>query len=332
MIDRSVRPFRRTAAVVPLVGVLSLTASVAAEIGSFCVHHYSAGIDCTAEPEVRIAALSPVAILEDCATGDPATAEAVFEVWIATAGPNRYDIGLFVALNGGSAISGGECLHDYLEPPLSNAPTYSDANGNGILELHGGPWWNGEPFAPNDDCGDIQGGTEALKTQVSFRFACKDSTLDGTVDFSTCTSWSAGTTSRCSGLSDAYPPAANRCHCNFAETGVPMPGAGRVANLTFARVGAAQLQLSWGASCSVSDDDYAVYEGSLGEFTSHQSVVCTTGGATSVTIPAAPEDTYYLVVPRNAVREGSYGANGAGAERPPSTNACAPQSLEGSCS
>lgn len=317
-----------------MVGSLSLTTSLAAETGSVCVRDYSAGLDCTAS-DVAITALAPVTILEDCASGDPTTAEAVFEVWVSASGANSFDIGLFLALDGGSALSGGNCLHDYLEPPITPSPTFGDADGNGRPDIYNGPWWDGESSSPNDTCGDLLADTDAIRTLVSFRFACTDSTLDGIVDFSTCTSWSAGTQSRCSGLSDAYPPTNSRCGCNVVESGVAMPGAdapsGHVAGLTLERLGSGDLQLSWAASCSPNDTDYAVYEGTLGDFSSHDSVTCSTGGMTSAMIQPAPADSYYLVVPRNSQREGSYGRDSAGAARPPATNACVPQLVQDAC-
>lgn len=108
-------------------------------------------------------------------------------------------------------------------------------------------------------------------------------------------------------------------------------GAGSVPNgqggtsLTVAKAGGGNLSLAWGASCRAGDDDYAVYEGALGDFASHVARACTTSGALGAVLDPAPGDTYYLVVPTRADREGSYGTNSAGAERPPGTNACLPQ-------
>ena len=115
----------------------------------------------------------------------------------------------------------------------------------------------------------------------------------------------------------------------------PVPGAGRIPDgsqapgvpLTVLHAPGAQIQLTWGASCLASDTDYEVYEGSLGAFYSHTMKLCTTGGATTATFMPAPGDSYYLVVPRGGGREGSYGVNSAGAERPPGVPACLPQSI-----
>ena len=322
----------RIVASIVLAGSVGVAPALGADTGSVCVHQYAPGRECTGN-EVRIARIAPVSLVEDCASGDPGTAQAVFRVWVSAGAASQYDIGLFVALDGGSALSGANCLHDYLEPPLETSPAYGDVDGNGRPDLSSGPWWNGEPFDPVDDCGDLEGGTDAIKTLISVRFACADSNLDGIVDFSTCSSWSAGTTSHCTALGGAVPGGNPRCGCNVVETGVPMPGAavasGRVAGLTVARDGSGGLLLAWAASCTATDDDYAVYEGTLGDFTSHASALCSTGGATSATVQPGTGDRYYLVVPRSSQREGSYGTSGGGAERPPATSACVPQLAQG---
>jgi hypothetical protein len=105
------------------------------------------------------------------------------------------------------------------------------------------------------------------------------------------------------------------------------PDGGPVAGspLRVSRLPSGDVQLSWGASCSGSDADYEVYEGTLGNFTSHAPRLCTTSGSTTVTLTPGGDNTYYLVVPRNAVLEGSYGKNSSGAERPQGQNACYPQ-------
>jgi len=92
------------------------------------------------------------------------------------------------------------------------------------------------------------------------------------------------------------------------------------------------LDLFWGASCVSTDSDYAVYEGVLGDFTSHVPVGgnCTTGGATMTTITPGAGDRYYLVVPLGPVAldvEGSYGFASNGAPRTQSLSACAVQAV-----
>jgi hypothetical protein len=106
--------------------------------------------------------------------------------------------------------------------------------------------------------------------------------------------------------------------------------AGRVPALLTVDKSGDDITLQWADSCVATDTDYAVYEGTLGDFTSHVSRVCTTGGATAATLPPAEGLTYYLVVPRNAGHEGSYGKTSDGVERPAAASSCLPQAI-GAC-
>ena len=91
------------------------------------------------------------------------------------------------------------------------------------------------------------------------------------------------------------------------------------------------VTLEWDLSCLASDTDYEVYEGTLGDFTSHAPVMdlCSTGALTTATFTPADVDTYYWVVPANATNEGSYGI-GQGTERPQGSPFCKPRSI-GTC-
>lgn len=106
------------------------------------------------------------------------------------------------------------------------------------------------------------------------------------------------------------------------------PG-GRIVGLTGTKAGAS-ITLNWLPSCSAGDTDYEVYEGLMGSWASHVPVTCSTAGATTATFPPASGNRYYLVVPRNATNEGSYGKNSASVERPVSSSFCVPQVL-GTC-
>jgi len=76
-----------------------------------------------------------------------------------------------------------------------------------------------------------------------------------------------------------------------------------------------------------SDVDYEVYEGDLGFWDTHLPVVCNTNGLLEAVFAAPSESTYYLVVPTNLMREGSYGESQSGLERPPGTSSCVPQTV-----
>ena len=118
-----------------------------------------------------------------------------------------------------------------------------------------------------------------------------------------------------------------------------LPDAGHVPDgglfpgtpLDITDAGGGALRLVWSASCVTTDVDYEVYEGALGSFYSHGPIVCSTQGATAATIVPAPYDTYYLVVPANLRREGSYGLDSSGVERPAGARGCLPQAI-GVCS
>ena len=108
------------------------------------------------------------------------------------------------------------------------------------------------------------------------------------------------------------------------QTVVAAPGAVPETSLRITRVaGASDIDLSWGASCSSGATDYSIHEGTLGNWYSHSSVVCSTSGATSWSgLTPAGTAQYYLIVPTTTAAEGSYGLSGAGTERPVSTTVC----------
>jgi hypothetical protein len=110
-------------------------------------------------------------------------------------------------------------------------------------------------------------------------------------------------------------------------------GAGRIPDGTPLMLGKTgpDVTMSWGASCAAGDTDYAIYEGALGSFAGHASRFCSTSGATTLTFGPAAESSYYLVVPRNLDREGSYGTDSGGDQRPQGGGACLPQALAPGC-
>lgn len=85
------------------------------------------------------------------------------------------------------------------------------------------------------------------------------------------------------------------------------------------------LILSWGLSCLSTDSDYEIYEGNLAAPDSHAPRFCSTGGTLNWTITPYTGNRYYLVVPRNAAKEGSYGLRSDGSRRPAAGFPCLPQ-------
>ena len=94
------------------------------------------------------------------------------------------------------------------------------------------------------------------------------------------------------------------------------------------------MRRHWGAACSFHANDYAVYQGTIGNWYSHAKLACSTAGLTSATVTPTLANAYYLVVPRDGQSEGSYGVNSAGAEIPaatPAANQCAGQVTPAIC-
>jgi hypothetical protein len=115
----------------------------------------------------------------------------------------------------------------------------------------------------------------------------------------------------------------------------PIAGAGTVPDggdvagnpLTVRSAGARRLTLEWGASCVSGDADYEVYAGRLGDFASHSALFCSTSGETAITFEDVGGDSYFLIAPRDGTREGSYGRDSSGAERPIAPFACLERSV-----
>ena len=120
---------------------------------------------------------------------------------------------------------------------------------------------------------------------------------------------------------------------HFAATTVPS-GAGAVPDganvpgtpLTVTHSAGSDIMLSWDPSCA-GDTDYEIHEGTIGSYYSHNSLFCSTGGATTMTFTPSAGGTYYLVVPTNGVDDGSYGLDSVGSQRPPAGKACLPQTI-----
>jgi hypothetical protein len=112
---------------------------------------------------------------------------------------------------------------------------------------------------------------------------------------------------------------------------VPDGGSSAGTPLMVSRDAGGQISVTWDASCTSTDNDYEVYEGVLGQFASHTPRVCSTNGATTTTFSPSAGSSYYLVVPRNPSKEGSYGDGSGGMERPQGLGACLPQELATIC-
>lgn len=97
--------------------------------------------------------------------------------------------------------------------------------------------------------------------------------------------------------------------------------AGRVPpDMLMNRLAGDWVELIWSAPAGCGHpEDYAIYEGELGNWSSHAPVVCTDElDSGEERVLASQGDRYYLVVPLASETEGSYGLDSSGEERPPS--------------
>ena len=91
------------------------------------------------------------------------------------------------------------------------------------------------------------------------------------------------------------------------------------------------IKIDWGASCMATDTGYEIYEGMIGNFTSHAPRVCSTGDETEITFPVPVGSKYFFVAARNESAEGSYGLRSDGTERAVGVSACLPKNAACSC-
>ncbi|HNS50522.1 MAG TPA: hypothetical protein PKO09_05000 [Anaerolineae bacterium] len=153
---------------------------------------------------------------------------------VATAN-ERYDLGTFVALDGGDART-GTCQQDYLPPPLSAGGTCSgsgqvchwdgdcpagEACTGGYDPLSGaGPFFNAEAAEDeNDLCGDIEQAVETFYDLVTVTVPCQDMNGDGYLDIGTCVSWDNQKSNTCVDVSGAIPNNKAKCNCEMTTVG-----------------------------------------------------------------------------------------------------------------
>lgn len=139
-------------------------------------------------------------------------ADVLMRAEIQTGATDRYDIGLWVALEGGSANTGSSCYHGILTP-LENPPTTS-------FLADGGPYRNTD----GDYCGDTKQNDGLVYAYLQpLKIKCQDATGDGLVDdISTCTSWDNNANTTCANVAGAVPGTGSKCYCGTAPITPPI--------------------------------------------------------------------------------------------------------------
>ena len=131
-----------------------------------------------------------------------------------------------------------------------------------------------------------------------------------------------GPGSGCASVSCPPPPVPG-----WVPDGASRPG----EPLRITKEGPGALRLRWSQGCSPEALDLGVHEGAIGDWYSHEAVLCDTGGArTEASLVPAAGNRYFLVAAFTASEEGSYGLDSFGEERPASPGAaCAPVQTRG---
>ena len=146
-----------------MLGVVLSWATTGAETGSVCVGDYRPGATCLGQ-DVRLERLEVMSVTESCSEGVVGEAEVILRALLsAVGGPDRYDIGFFLALDSGSANTGHMCYHGHLGGSRTAEPTYGDFDADGKADIVDGPWWN----ADGDGCGDLQSNTQMVGTDLA---------------------------------------------------------------------------------------------------------------------------------------------------------------------
>lgn len=156
--------------------------------------------------------------------GDTATLRLVFTTEVNAA--RRYDLGYYLALDGGDALT-GKCQREYLPPPLEYAPSEAD-----LLSGYG-PY----PDMDGDACGDGRQGwpmhhvvTDDAHpmSYVPVVVPCVDNNHNGRLDISYCSTWknNANHEGYCDGVDYAgIPQTPAKCKCGAVDIvpWVPIP-------------------------------------------------------------------------------------------------------------
>src|SRR5262245_57503139 len=187
--------------------VVVILASSAAQAQT-CAQDLVPSANCDAN-DVDMATITATSITDGC-TGPGDTATVSFQVAVAANAGTRYDIGIFIAKDGGDALH-GQCFHSDLEPvaltptPDSGHGAYKDADG--------------------DACGDLEKPVVNLLDIPNVTVACRDDNNDGKLEIATLIRWQQNIEpTPCTGPQDAIPGTSSKCRNDIVVVAnVPVP-------------------------------------------------------------------------------------------------------------
>ena len=203
-------------------------------IGECMVERYNAtkpadvtDLNCTSN-DVQLATYELVTGPSSCIPGEPITV-TIKGQFLATSN-ERWDVGLFVATDGGDPNTlGGQCYNDFLHP-------VSDDNTDLNLVGGSGPFYNGEITEdPADACGDIQQNTPNYFVTAEIPIICQDSDNDNIADVNSCTVWDNSTSDgsvnkpSCLNELDTTAQTSAKCTCQPMDiVGLEVPESGTI--------------------------------------------------------------------------------------------------------
>ncbi|HMN29093.1 MAG TPA: hypothetical protein PKE45_13155, partial [Caldilineaceae bacterium] len=169
---------------------------------SGCIYPVSGYNGCTAN-DTGLASFTVLRILDGCTSASD-TFTALVQTQTRSTSQRRYDIGIWVNLDGTDAINGASCYRQILAPVVSSPfPNLNLDGGSGPYRSEDG-----------DLCGDIRQDETNVINLPALTFSCSDPNNDGFVDVNGCVSWDNTTGSVCGGVTAALPSTQSKCRCN----------------------------------------------------------------------------------------------------------------------
>jgi len=175
---------------------------IAFAIADGCLEDNSthSGLSCSAS-DVKIASVVGVNVIQGCASQG---SEAIFDLTIELAARNqRYDVGVYLATDGGDART-GSCAVEALPVPAF-------------------------PAHDLDLCGDIDSSSCSEAVPCTFTITnisalCIDPDGDGLLELASCLSWDQNAGGVCNDAEDVAPGAPSKCRCDLLDIDeIPVP-------------------------------------------------------------------------------------------------------------